>query len=480
MTVDETRAKILRSTFWTTKCKIVSQALGLVTTLILARLLAREDFGLMAMAIAFVGLIDTFIDIGFLSAIIQAKDIRRTQLSSCFWVLMAFSGILTLLTLLSASLIADAFGARRIESFIPWLAPLFLLSPFQIVGKGILSRELRIDALAKIELIASLSKMAVSIFLAMLGFGVLSLVISFIFERMLLTAGCVLRTRWTPRFEFEGSTLRHLFSFGSQVTVSSMLWYIYTKADVFVIGRILGTELLGAYTIAAQFPQTIARFVPSTWHRILYPLFARYQDSQELGRIVTHASSFLSLVSLPLFLGMAAVAPDIIDMLFGPGWQAAVFPLQMLSIAAAIETVTWVLTASLNAVGRPGVNTLINLVAVTFFPAAYYIGALQWGMAGVLWAYLAAFSYRFLAFLWSAKRSFRLSLSLYVKNHRGSLVASCAMMIVVIVLQSEVQQWNIIPRIATCISFGAVTYVSVLLLLSRDQIAQFLSYVRAS
>lgn len=479
-TAESTRKKVISSSLWTTNSKIILQVAGFLTTLVLVRILSREDFGIMAMAITFVGFVDIFIDLGFLSAIIQAKDIRLAQLSSCFWILLGLSLMLTLSVLFGASLISQAFATDRLASLIYWLAPLFLLAPFNIITKGILSRDLRLDLLSKIELYAGILKMGLSISLAFLGFGVLSLLLGFILERFLMTILLVFTAKWFPRFELDKANVRQLLAFGSKTTLSSLLWYIYTKADIFIIGRVLGAEILGVYTIASQFPQTIARLVPSTWHRILYPLFSRYQESPDLKQIVIRSSSILIVISLPLFVGLAALAPDIIHLLFGARWNDAVLPLQILSIIAAIETATWILTAAINAIGRPGMNAIINLVAVLIFPAILYIGALTWGIEGVLWASVIVYLYRFLSFLLLAKRFVHLSLSRYCKDHLGSILASSLMFIGVVVLYRGIEDWHIFLRLTTCIISGAIIYLFTLFVVSRRQISQFISYVRTA
>lgn len=477
-TNESTRGKVLRSTLWATNSKILSQIMGFVTTLIMARLLSLEDFGQMAMALIFMGLVDTFIDLGFLSAIIQAKEIHRRQLSSCFWLLLALSLAVTLVSLAGAPLIARAFDVDGVTKLVRCLAPLFLLAPLNIVCKGILSRDLRLDVLAKIEMYAGVSKMGLSILLAAIGCGVFSLVFGFVLERILLTIWVAFAAKWYPRFEYERESVGHFLSFGSKITASSLLWYLYTKADVFVIGRVLGVEILGVYTIASQFPQTIVRLVPSTWHRILCPLFARYQESPELKQIVTRSSSLLLLVSLPLFVGLAAISSDVIDVLFGARWHEAIFPMQMLSVVGAIETVTWTLVAALTAIGRPGINTLINLLAAIVFPAMFYIGAQHWGVEGVLWASIMVYLYRFIAFLLLTSRFLELRLWSYAKEHLGSIAAALIMFIGVVALNRGGADWNIYLRMTSCIVFGAASYLAVLYIVSRRQIDLILSYVR--
>lgn len=454
--------------------------MGFICTLVLSRLLKRDDFGLMAMALSVMGLVETFVDLGFLSAIIQAKDIQRTQLSSCFWLLMAMSVFVSLAGLTAAPLIALAFAEERMSSLMYWLAPLFLLAPLTITSKGVLSRELRLDVVARIDLFSGFLKMMLSIILAFLGFGVFSLVYGYVIERILLAFCYSFAACWFPRIEYAKESVKPFLRFGIKATSSSLLWYLYTRADIFVIGRVLGAEILGIYTIAAQFPQTVARLVPSTWQRIAYPLFARHQHSTDLKQIVVRASSLLILVCLPLFAGMVAIAPDLIEALFGARWQGAVFPLRMLAIVAAIETITGTLPVVLNAIGRPGVNTLVNLMAVAIFPASYYFSANCWGIEGVLIASIVAYLYRFFSYFYLVFHFLKLDSLLYAKEHFGAFVSAAAMIACVVVANWFAADWNIHLRMASCIIVGAISYISVSFITSRKLINYLISYVRTT
>ena len=476
--VESTKTKVIRSAIWTTNSKLIAQGAGFLTTLVLARLLSRSDFGLMAMALSFMGLVDTFIDLGFLSAIIQAKEINRKQLSSCFWLLTLISLLFAICGFVSASYISAIFAEPNLSNLIKYLVPMLLFSPLNIVCKGILSRDIRLDILAKIELYAGIVKMLVTICLAYIGMGVVALVIGYVVERVLQTIACAMTARWYPRFEYDKACLWPFLNFGSKATASSLLWYIFTKADVFVIGRVLGAEVLGVYTIASHFPQTIARLVPNAWIRIAYPLFSKYQQTPELKQIVSRSSFLLNLVCLPLFLGMAAIAPDIINVIFGNRWQEAIFPMQMLCVAAAIQTATGVLPSVLNAIGRPGANTVINMVAVIVFPVTLYWGAQQWGMIGVLWVTVILYIYRYAAFLLTTCSLLKLSLWEYGKGHSASLIIAGAMFCVLRICSIYFIDLNIYLRISLGIIFGVALYSTLNFLFNKKRLMETIMFFK--
>jgi O-antigen/teichoic acid export membrane protein len=476
---DHVKTKAARSVVWATNAKILSQVLGFVTMLILARLLNRADFGLMAMAMTVMGLIDNFMDLGFLQAIIQATEVDRKQLASCFWFLTGISLLVCAGLWGAAPYIGAAFSEGKVAGIIRFLAPIVLLAPANIVSKGILSRVLSLDVIARIELLSSAVKMAVSIAFAAMGLGVWSLVIGYGVERVLLTGSAMIAAKWYPMPTLDVRGVLGLLAFGSQTTAGSILWYIYTKADVFVIGRLLGAEVLGIYTIAAQFPQTVTRLLPNTWVNVAYPVFSKYKDSPRLQEILSKASSHLMLVCLPLFTGLAVTAPDFVRVFFGAHWQAATLPMRILSIVAAIEASTILLPKILNAKGKPGMNVAVNLIAAVLFPAVMYWGASRWGLQGVLWASVALYSYRYLAFLLLACNFVGLRLESYVRDHMGSIVAALIMLAVVSLFREAVAGWNSSVKLMFSVGIGALAYVISQLIVGKEQIDSLVGFMKA-
>jgi len=295
----------------------------------------------------------------------------------------------------------------------------------------------------------------------------------------LLSISASIASKWIPKFEYDNKSIRHLYSFGSQTTLSSILWYIYTKADVFIIGRLLGAEILGIYSIALQFPQTLTRLIPATWHRIAFPLFSRYKNSDHLKQIVLKSSYQLALVSLPLFIGISAVAPDIITVLFSSKWHAAIFPMQILAIVAAIETINGLLPIVLNSIGRPGVNIVINIIATVIFPITYYFSALMWGLEGVLFGSILLYLYRYLTFLYITCRSLELKIASYFKNHLVSVMATVTMFLGVMFAQQAMSSWDTISRMSASIILGGVIYLGIQLFFNKMQIKEAMSFIKA-
>jgi teichuronic acid exporter len=475
---ETTRGKILKSAVWTTGARLVGQGVTLITTLVLARLLVKEDFGLMAMTLTYSGFVDNFIDLGFLSAIIQAKEIKQKQLNACFWVLTAGAILVCSVSLAGSSLISRAFAEARVKSLIETLALSLLLIPIQIVCKGILSRELRIDTIAKVELVAGLVRAVSSVMLAFVGFGVWSLISGYMIEKVLLAVCYPVAARWYPRLSYDNDGIKQLFGFGANVTLGAVLWYIFNQADYLIIGRLLGAATLGIYSMANQIASGVYQFLAMTWNRVVYPVFSRYQKSDQLGAIFEKTSAFFALVTWPICIGLAATAPDIVRVLLGAKWEPAVAPLRMLAVVTGIRTVSGLVPTLLNSVGHPEENVKVNFFSCIVFSAAFY-GAAKWmGLQGVLLAWIILYPIRYFVLLGIVFRYVRVPAMRYAKAHVGTMVSVVLMFFAVVFMTRITTTWNSPLRLTASILLGATIYFGLQVFLSRNLIGQFVAYAK--
>ncbi len=474
---ETTRAKVFSSTIWTTATKALSQGITFITIIILANLLEKEDFGLMSLALVYMGMIDTFIDFGFMSAIIQARSISNSQLSSCFWILMAVSLLVFSATSLGAEQIAQVLGNERLSQFLKIMAFSLLLIPPQILGKGIISRDLRLDIIAKLEFGASMVRSGTSIFFAYMGSGVWSLVYGFLVEKVVLSGSLLVAAKWRPRLEYHGNGIAPLVFFGMNVTMANILWYVYSKADIFIIGRILGVEILGVYTIALQFAHVFAQFLSGTLNRVIYPLYAKYQQSPQLKEIFIKSSTYMAFLIAPLVIGLASIAQDVVSLFLSDRWQDAVFPIQILSLVSILQIINYLFSAALNATGRPSINTKINFISTFIFCLAFYLGALLWGLKGILMVWVIFYPLRYLVYLVITSRLLKFSVLVYLKRHMGTFLSASIMFIIVILIQYIGISWNIFIRMIICIATGAVTYFSMQAFLSRILMRELIGLV---
>ncbi|MDJ0928062.1 MAG: lipopolysaccharide biosynthesis protein [Gammaproteobacteria bacterium] len=451
--------QVAQSVRWTGISKAVAQGSTFATTLILVRLLSREDFGLFALALFYIGLIDMFVELGLSSAIIQRKNLNDSQLSSCFWVLAACSGLLFTASFLAApGIMATIFSDERLIPIIQLISVVLLVIPLSATATGILSRKLRLDTIAKIELSAAIIRCVASLFLAFSGFGVMSLVYAFVGERILVALLLTLASNWRPRGCKIEDSVKSLLIFGAHITAGRLLWYVYSRLDTLVVGRLLGVEVLGVYNVAFQIANAFQQFISSVCYRIALPAFSKLQDSPELRGTVIKASRYLAIVALPVFFGIVVTAPDIVNLFLGPKWIDAVAVIQVLAIIASLQALSGLLAQSVNAVGKPSVNTRINLVSVPVFAIGFYFGASLGGLPGVLAAWIFMFPLRYLVVALATRSAVGVDLRLYLRAIAGPLIAAAVMAAIVQALLLLLQDWTPAGRLPMLVALGATAY----------------------
>ena len=472
------KAQLVRAVGWTSLSKIIGQVATFATTLFLVRLLDKDDFGLFAMAVLYTWVIDNITDFGFQSAIVQRKDLDEDSLSSCFWLLSGVALAIVVLIQFIAPWIAGIFSEERLVNIVRQISWIFLIIPLTVVSSGVLSRRLRLDVIAKVELGASLLRCATSVTLALAGMGVLSLVYGYLVERFLLGLALTYAARWKLRPRFVYQSVKPLLSFGLKIMAGRLLWLAYNKMDTFIVGRFLGAETLGVYSVASQIAMAFSEFISAAYYRVIFPLLSRSQDSIRFNEILSTSSVYLSILALPVMVGIAAVAPDIVLVFLGEKWQEAIPILQVLSIVAAILTLSGLLPQAMNAIGRADISIWINLVSLIVFGIGFYIGVRWQGLNGVLITWLILVPLRYVANVWSTCLLLRLSVIDFLRAHLGSFIATLMMLFLVMILAGAISHWPPAPRLFLSMAIGALAYTALSFLVMRQSCMELLAILK--
>ena len=358
-------------------------ALYLVSTVVLARLLTPEDFGLYAFAFAIIGIAGLFKDLGFSYAAIQWPTIGHRQASTLFWINAGVGIGLALLTAAAAPLvgwIADTPGLTPLLVALAFLLPFAgLASQHQVL----LVREVRFGALAVVEVTAVTLGVVTGVAAAVLGAGHWSLVAGYAVTEVVGAAGAWIACAWRPGLPSRGTGIRPLLSVGGYITGVRMLLYLSFAFDKLAIGSSAGERQLGLYDRAwAVLFLPINQFTTPLWH-VAYTTLSRLQDDAvryrgQLRRFVL-ASSALGMPSVAL---LVVIADTLIPLFLGSQWDDSVSLFRALAPIAFVTTLNaasgW-LYLSLGRAKRQFVWTLGTTAATA---AAVAIG-LQWGAIGV-------------------------------------------------------------------------------------------------
>ena len=445
------------------------------------RLLAPADYGLVAMAMVPIGLIQLMEALGMGSALVQKKDLERQMIEQVFALLLLFNLALFLLTYLTAPVIARFFEEPQLEPMSRVLGLQFLLISFSTVPDSLLRRDMRFRRKSIVVLISMVAHAAVTLSLAFSGFGVWALVLGQLAASLTLAVGLnlALGRVYRPRFDFTG--MRSVIGFGSLVTAQRLLWYLYSQSDVFIIGKIMGKELLGFYAVAMQLATLPMQKIQGMLNEVGFAAFSRIQsDKEQMASHFLKAVRVLGFLAFPVFFGISSVAPEIVDVLLGEKWHPAILPLQVLSLIVPLRMVSNITTPALLGAGRAGVG-LVNLVsACIIMPTAFLIGA-RWGLTGVAVAWVVAYPFQFLIVLYRSLPFIGVPMLNHLKTLQWPASSATLMYLTVVLTRESLNGVAIQPGLTLflLIAVGAVTYLTTMYLLQRETFGELVALARA-
>ncbi len=377
----------VRSVFWVGGGQVFRQVLGIVVSVILARLLAPEDFGLIAMVYVFIEFAQVFADFGIGAAIIQSKDADARVLSSAFWANVSVGVALALLTAAAAPLVVAFYGDERLFAMTLALSLTLLLSGASVIPRAILHKEMRFAVAATSVMTGSLAGAVTAVGLVLAGYGVWGLVWQPIVGSSVTFVLTFLVCGWRPRAMFSWAGIRSLAGFSAHVLGNDLLGYASRNADKLLIGKVLGSVALGYYSLAWQFMLYPLTHVSSVIVKVLFPTLSLLQ--KEVGRFraaYLKATAAIGLVTFPAMVGLFLVAEDFVRAVFGDKWLPVLPVLNILCFVGMLRSVMTTAYTIYLSTGRTQKMFRLSLVSTPLMVAAFATG-LPWGIVGVAAAY---------------------------------------------------------------------------------------------
>jgi teichuronic acid exporter len=473
------RSRVMTAMLWTSGARLVSQVWTWAITIIVIRLLTPGDYGLLAMATVFIGFFGLVAEAGLGAALVQAKELDETMLRRVFGALIVLDGTLFLVQFALAPLAAQFFGEERLVWIIRVLALQFLLMIFTAIPSAMLNRKLDLKRGSIVSLFASILGSLTTLALALLGYGVWALVVSNMLVLVLQTIGVNILSpflRW-PKFSLKG--LGGLAGTGFTLTGSRVLWFFYSQADVFIVGKILGKEVLGFYSVALHLATLPVQRLSSIFNQVAYPAFAEAQrNAGAIGFYILKCVRMLSIVAVPLLWGISAVAPEIVAVLVGPKWAPAVIPLQLLPIIMPLTMVGLFLNTAFQGIGQSNLVFKNSLTAATVLPIAFLIGV-QWGLPGLSISWLLGYTTVILLNLHRMLPTVDLKIRDLARAAQWPVVAGVAMYGCVSLVRYNVSGALPVQMLAALlVAIGAVTYGAVMVATNMEGLRELVNLVR--
>lgn len=464
---------------WTTAMRWGTQAVTWVSTIVVARLLTPQDYGIVSMASVYLGIVALLSEFGLGSAIVMlptmsAEQIAQINLASVMIGSAAFG-----VSLLLAGQIGAFFHAADLPLVLRVMSLGFLISSFRSVPAALLQKRFEFKRLALIDGVQALVVSSCAMVLAFLGCRYWTLVAGNLLGITMGTVAVLFFRRcgfsW-PRL----GPLRHAFSFSGQLLVARCAWYINSNSDFAVAGRVLGKTALGAYTLAWTLASVPVEKVSAIVFSVTPAYFAAAQrDFATLRRYLLLLSEGVALITFPATLGLALVAPEFVRVVIGSKWEAAILPLQILGAYSTVRSLSPILPQILGVTGDIGFTMWNSIGAAIFFPIAFYLGS-RWGINGIAAAWLFAHPIMAIPLYWRVCRRIDLKVAEYLRALWPATSSALLMVAAVLVLKIVMPGgWSTSIRLGAEIALGAIAYAGSTFLFHRKRLDRIRGALRS-
>ncbi len=463
------KKKVAQGVAWASSAQWGGQLLSFGIYTGLARLLNPNVFGLVAIAGVYIAFMQVFVQQGFGTAIIQRRELEREHVDSAFWIATATASFFGLLSILLEGVIARLFHEPKVAPVIGWLSLSFLIYALSSVPMALLTREMDFRPLAIRSLTATMAGGVVGLAMAYFGWGVWSLVGQQLVNSIL---GCVClwwAVPWRPSFRISRRHLRELYGFSLNITGNDILWFFSQKSDQTLVGYGFGSLDLGPYSLASRLVTLLHDAIIGPVQSVALPAFSKLQsEPSRLERALHKFCELSAFLSLPMFAGIIVVAPELVPLLFGAKWTAAVPILQVLAIYGALRVVFGFVHPLMLAKGRPGLYFLMFAIQ-SFLTFAGCVVAVRWSPDAIALSMVVTMAIFGLFTFVVPMRILEINVPALLKTFAFPGLSSLFMLAVVALTRSYMGRiFAPVTIMVICVVVGVIAYVSTALLIRPD------------
>lgn len=363
---NELKEKTVSSLFWRFLERCGAQGVTFTVSIVLARLLAPEIYGVISLVTVFTAILQVFVDSGMGNALIQKKDADDLDFSSVFFFNLVMCIFLYLLLFFSAPLIASFYHNSELTPVIRVLGITLLIAGIRNVQQAYVSRALQFRRFFFATLGGTIGAAAIGIAMAYLGFGIWALVAQNLFNAAADTMILWLTVKWQPRLKFSVTRLKGLLRYGWKLLASALLHTFYTNLRTLIIGELYTPADLAYYEKGQSFPMLIISNINTSIDSVLLPAMSGVQDNRETVKMITRRSIVTSSYLIwPMMVGLAVVAKPLVLLLLTERWLMAVPFLQIACFALGLEPLQTANLNAIKAVGRSDIFLRLEIVKKT-------------------------------------------------------------------------------------------------------------------
>ena len=377
--------KTVKGLGWSALDNAAQYGIQFVIGIVLARLLSPDDYGLLGLTGIFTVICTALVGGGFSNALIRKKDATDDDYNTAFICNLGMSLLLYAVTFPCAPLIADFFGREVLTPLIRVSSLGLIIGALAMVQRTRLTKRIDFKTQTKITLVSSTVSGIVGIGMALMGFGVWSLVAQQLMAHTLRTLQLYIYNRWLPRLRFSTESFHDLFGFGWKLMVTALLDAVWKELYQVVVGKFYSPATLGQYTRAQHYARLFSRNLTSVMDRVTYPVLSSIQDDKErmvsAYRRIIRTSMFITAVAM---FSLGAVSEPLIYCMIGPKWHEASTYLPFICISSSLYPLHAINLNMLKVQGRSDLFLGLDIIKRFISLAPLFVGAFV-GIMPMLW-----------------------------------------------------------------------------------------------
>jgi PST family polysaccharide transporter len=468
---------IVHSVAWIGAAKLTAQLLSWVATLVVARLLAPSDYGLMSMAGVLVGAIQVFSEFGIGTTVVVIRELAPRSLAQLNGLAVLVGVCASGVSMASAPLVARFFESPRLVPIVIASSLAFLVTSFKVVPSALLRRDLQFKRLAAIEAGASVLQTITLVGGALAGLGVWALVAAPLAAQG-LSAAAVRANRRVPLQLPRRADLQSSMTFTRHQLTVGMLGYWYTSADFLVAGKMLGEKSLGLYYLAWSLSKAVPEKLTGLVLAVVPSYFSAIQDDPgELRRYLLRLTEVMTLVAFPALVGIAILAAPIETDLLGARWNGVAAPLRILALQSVLTCIAQLPARVLTVRRDTRFLVRLDLVLASILVPGFWVGS-HWGVVGIAATWIVVVPVFQLLVLRRACRAISLPGLRYLDAlwPAVSMTACMAVSVVLVTTFGTVLLGR--ARLVAAVAVGVAAYALAGLVLHRDRLLGIVRAVR--
>lgn len=369
---------------WNFAEQLLTRCIGIFVSLLLARLLVPEDFGLVAMMTVFIAVARSIMDSGFKEALIQKYNASKVDFNTAFYTNLVLGGLAYLLLFTTAPFIASFYEETKLIYLIRVAGIVVLISSFHVVQSVILNRALNFKAQLKATVPANVISGVLAVILAYIGWGVWALIAQMLIAEFLITTFLWSMKLWRPTLTFSYQSLNEMFSFGSKLFIANLLNTVFSNIFVVVIAKVFSATVAGHYFFAENIKNLVLNQLVSSISTVAYPAMATMQhDNASLKAGYRKIIQVTTFLLFPVMALTAALAEPLFKVLLSNQWLPAVPYLQLMCIAGLLYPLHVINLDILRVKGRSDLLLYLEIFKKVIIVLILFI-SVRYGVIGIL------------------------------------------------------------------------------------------------